>query len=368
MRSTSDAHGHQDVAVLVLCVGIFGAHLACGLAIFEFESYFAFVAHGFEEVEHVAGVEADHQGVLGVGGFDDVFRFAGFVGLGGDFEFVLLHFDADGAGAFVGELGYAADGLGELGAADDDEAGVVAGHDCFVVGELAGELAGAEGSVTDAEEEPEVVVGEFDVFCVGGIEQGLELGEGFAGDEDAFFAGDAFEGLFGLFDEGEPVAVGGDHGDRLGLEDEQGAVEGVAGLFVRDGEDGAADEGFEYGDGDLDARDGGQLGDVGVVGAAEADHPGVGAAGADLDPVVVEELEGDVAIVEELDVVVELAGGDGAGAGFFDLGFAAGSDGLVEVGGGDVELAAFGAVGDLDEEVREDGDGGLAFDDGTGWR
>jgi len=80
--------------------------------------------------------------------------------------------------------------------------------------------------------------------------------------------------------------------------------------------------------------------------------------------VVVEEFDGDVAVLEKFYVVVELAGGDGAGAGFLDFGLCAGTDGLVEVGGGDVNLAAFGAVGGFDEEVGEDGDGGLAFDNG----
>jgi hypothetical protein len=56
--------------------------------------------------------------------------------------------------------------------------------------------------MADAEEEPEIVVGELDVFGFGGAEEGLQLGEGFARDEDALFAADAFEGFFGLFYEG----------------------------------------------------------------------------------------------------------------------------------------------------------------------
>jgi hypothetical protein len=49
------------------------------------------------------------------------------------------------------------------------------------------------------------------------------------------------------------MAVGGDHGDGFSLEDQEGAVEGVAGFFVGDGEDGAGDEGLEDCDGDFDA-------------------------------------------------------------------------------------------------------------------
>ena len=110
--------------------------------------------------------------------------------------------------------------------------------------------------------------------------------------------------------------------------------------------------------GDAGGGDGGEVGNLGIVGAGHADHLGVGAAGANLDPVVLEQLDGDVAVGKELDVVVELARGDGAGAGLFDFDGGAGADGLVEIGGGDVEAVAFG----LDEEVRQDGNGGLALD------
>ena len=40
----SDAHGHQDVAVFVFGFRVFGAHLACGLAVFEFQPDFAGIA------------------------------------------------------------------------------------------------------------------------------------------------------------------------------------------------------------------------------------------------------------------------------------------------------------------------------------
>jgi hypothetical protein len=63
---------------------------------------------------------------------------------------------------------------GELAGADDGELGVVARHDGLEVGELAGELAAAEGAMADAEEEGVLVVGEFDLLGVGG-EQLLQL-------------------------------------------------------------------------------------------------------------------------------------------------------------------------------------------------
>ena len=67
--------------------------------------------------------------------------------------------------------------------------------------------------------------------------------------------------------------------------------------------------------GDAGGGDGGKLGNLGIVGARHADHLGVGAAAANLHPVVFKQLDGDVAVGQQLDVVVELARGDGAGAG-----------------------------------------------------
>jgi len=155
------------------------------------------------------------------------------------------------------------------------------------------------------------------------------------------------------------VAVGGNHGEGLGLDDEERAVQRVTGFFIGNCKDGAGDERLERHGGDAGGGDGGELWYLGIVGAGHADHLGVGAAGADLHPVVVKELDGDVAVGEELDVVVKLAGGDGAGAGLFDFDLGAGADGLVEVSGGDVEAVPLG----FDEEVGEDGDGGFALDD-----
>ena len=137
------------------------------------------------------------------------------------------------------------------------------GEDGLVVGELAGELAAGEDAVADAEEEGGVVVGEVEGFGVGGAEEGVEFGEGLAGDEGLLLAGDAVEDLAEFFDVGEAVAVGGDHGHGLGLEDEQRAVEGVAGLFIGDGKDDFGDHVAEGGDGDPDGAGGGELGDLG---------------------------------------------------------------------------------------------------------
>jgi len=216
--------------------------------------------------------------------------------------------------------------------------------------------------MSDAEEEGVLVVGELDFFGFSVVEELLQLLEGLARDEDALLAADAFEDFVGLFNVGKAVAVGGDHGERLGLDDEEGAVEGVARFFVGDGEDGAGDERLEGHGGDAGGGHGGEFWHLGIVGAGHADHLGVGTAGADLHPVVIEEFDGDVALGEELDVVVKLSGGDGAGAGFFDFDGGAGADGLIEIGGGDVEAVAVG----FDEEVGQNGNGGLALDHALG--
>ena len=76
------------------------------------------------------------------------------------------------------------------------------------------------------------------------------------------------------------------------------------------------------------------------------------------------QLDRDVAVGQQLDVVVELARGNGAGAGLLDLGAQEVVMRLVEIGGGDGETA-FGLVG-FEQEIGQDGDGGLALDDGLG--
>jgi len=75
MVCTSDPHGHDDVAVLVV-FAVSGAELAGGLRIFEFELYVA-GADGFQEVQNVLGVKADRQRIALVAGFERVFRFPG---------------------------------------------------------------------------------------------------------------------------------------------------------------------------------------------------------------------------------------------------------------------------------------------------
>src|ERR1017187_7243381 len=105
-----------------------------------------------------------------------------------------------------------------------------------------------------AEEERVLAIGKLNLFGVGVGQQLLQLLERLARNEHTLLAADAFEILVRLFDEGEAMAVGSNHGQRFGLDDQQGAVEGVARLLVGDGEDGARDEGLERDERDADRK------------------------------------------------------------------------------------------------------------------
>ena len=96
--------------------------------------------------------------------------------------------------------------------------------------------------MADAEKERVLVIGKLDLLGIGVVEQLLQLLEGLTRNQYALFAADAFEGLVGLFNVRQAMAVGGDHRQRLCLEDQQRAVQRVARFLVGDGEDGAGDE------------------------------------------------------------------------------------------------------------------------------
>ena len=142
---------------------------------------------------------------------------------------------------------------------------------------------------------------------------------------------------------GEAVAVGGDHGDRFGLEQHQGAVQRVAGLFVGDGESGAGDQAAQNLSRNFDDAGGWKDGQAGKVGLGHADHLGVGTAAANADPMVIEKFDGDVGVGKKFYVVVKLARGDGAGTILLYFGITGGSQAEIEVGGSEGKLA-FGGL------------------------
>jgi len=127
-----------------------------------------------------------------------------------------------------------------------------------------------------------LIVGEFYFIGFGVGEQLLKLLKRLAGNEDALLAADAFERLVWFFNEGEAMAVGGNHGEGLRFDDEQRAVECIAGLFVGYGEDRARDESLESNERNAGGGDGRKLRDLGIVGACHANDFGIGAAAADL--------------------------------------------------------------------------------------
>src|SRR6266404_10005503 len=73
-RDPSDAHGHDDVAV---AVGLIGerTHLAGGLFILQLDADGAVGGSG-KKIQHVAGVEADGDGITLVFLLDIFFGFA----------------------------------------------------------------------------------------------------------------------------------------------------------------------------------------------------------------------------------------------------------------------------------------------------
>src|SRR5947208_10876031 len=84
MRPESDAHGHDDVAVAVGLVGE-GTHLPGRLFVLQFDADRAFGGGG-KKVEHVAGIEADGDGVARVFLVDIFLGFAVFGAGSGNFD------------------------------------------------------------------------------------------------------------------------------------------------------------------------------------------------------------------------------------------------------------------------------------------
>src|SRR2546430_5530553 len=112
MRPESDAHGHDDVAVAIGLVGK-GAHLAGRLFVLQFDADGAFRGGG-EKIQHVAGIEADGDGVARVFLVDIFLGFAVFGAGSGNFDTFLGDGKFYGVGTLIGQLRYAADSVGEF--------------------------------------------------------------------------------------------------------------------------------------------------------------------------------------------------------------------------------------------------------------
>src|SRR5260221_5532071 len=159
MRPESDAHGHDDVAVAIGFVGE-GAHLAGGLFVFQFDADRAFRGGG-EKIEHVAGVEADGDGVALIFLVDIFLGFAVFGAGSRNFNAFLGDGKFYSVRALVGKLRYATHGVCKLCSFEDNAFVVVAGKHSFIIRELAGENAGDEQPMASLEEEMAFVFRKF---------------------------------------------------------------------------------------------------------------------------------------------------------------------------------------------------------------
>ena len=96
--------------------------------------------------------------------------------------------------------------------------------------------------MADPEEQCRVVVGKLDELCLSAGEQRLQLLQRLARHQRLLLGIDAGEVFAPLLDVRETMAVSGDHGNRLRLENQQGAVEGIAGFLIGNREDRPCDE------------------------------------------------------------------------------------------------------------------------------
>src|SRR2546426_5087396 len=138
-RDLSDAHGHDDVAVAVRLVGE-RTHLAGGLFVLQLDADRPIGGSG-KKIQHVAGIEADGDGIALGFLLDIFFRFAVLRARGGDLDAFFRNREFDGVRTLVGKLRDAAHSVAQFGALDDDALVVVARQYSFVIRELSSENA-----------------------------------------------------------------------------------------------------------------------------------------------------------------------------------------------------------------------------------
>ncbi len=68
----SDAHRHQDVAVLHIFVRVLGTHLSSALGVFELQPDLAGVANRLQKIDQVLAVEPNHQRIVVVWRLDRI--------------------------------------------------------------------------------------------------------------------------------------------------------------------------------------------------------------------------------------------------------------------------------------------------------
>src|SRR5664279_841230 len=148
-EKTSDAHGHDDVAIAIAVIGE-GTHLTGGLLVFQFDADGS-IGGGGEKIQNISGIETDGDGIAFVFLVDIFFRFTVFRAGGRNFH----AFRGDGkfhsVGALIGQLRNAPDSVAELSAFEDNGLVVFARQYSFVIWKLTGEDAGNQQAMANLE-------------------------------------------------------------------------------------------------------------------------------------------------------------------------------------------------------------------------
>jgi hypothetical protein len=309
--------------------------------------------HGREDVQDVAGVEADLEGLARVLHRDLLLRLAEVGVLRGDPERPGRHLELHRVGLVGGEQGDAAERLLQALAAELHGALPGLGDHLAVVGEEPLDEAHGEGDARAAHHRAVLDEAELRLALLRPRLDGLgeelsQLLEPLLREDDPLLQAEGPAGR--PLHQGEAVAVGGDEAQRVGGGLEEDAVQVVAGLVGGDGEERAIDHVEEelrvdLAEGDLlEARERRE-----VLGG-QADDLELGGAAPDLEVVVRGLLERDRLLGQRLHDVVQVPRGHRDRALLQHLALVLRGDGQVEVGGGDDDLV----LPRLEEDVGED--------------
>src|ERR1700730_8253792 len=214
-RISSNAHGHDDVAVAVAFVGE-RAHLPRGLFVFELDADRA-VGCGGEKIQHVGRVETDGDGIAFIFLIDIFLSFAVLRAGCGDLDAFLGDGKLHRVRTLIGKLRDAPHGVGKFAALYYNRLVVLARKDRFVIRELAGEDARDQQTVADLKEEIAFVFGEIDLrIGARGRGQLLHFVHRLLGDQYFHLAIESGELLI-CFGKSQAVTVRGNHRQRVRL-------------------------------------------------------------------------------------------------------------------------------------------------------
>src|SRR5437016_181773 len=228
----SDAHRHDDIAV---AVGLISErpHLAGGLFVFQFDAD-GTIGRGTEKIQHVAGIEADGDGLALEFFLDALFCLAVFRAGGGDLDAFFRDGQLHGVRALIGKLRDAAHRIAQFGPLDDHIFVIVPKQHRFVIGELAGQNARNQQAMADLEKKVTFVFRKFDVRVgAGGAGKFFNFVHGLLRNQHFHFAIQTCKFVIGLRKR-QAVAVRRHHRQRVRLQNQQAAIQCVARLFQGD--------------------------------------------------------------------------------------------------------------------------------------